>query len=202
MGIKNVAVALSLIAAIGLAGCSSTGATTDQGNVSAETASQRSIDEILGSLNIDTTDPKKLIESLDALPLSERPDDLIASVLPNGVQLQPGQADETFLPVESNDFYLSIAPYVSQTHPCSFHSLTTCVGEMQNTSVELSITDAKTGEAVLAEQRKTADNGFVGVWLPRNGEFKVSIKSDQGIAEQLVTTGENDPTCLTTMQLS
>lgn len=202
MGIKNVAVALSLLAALGLAGCSSTGATMNQGNASAEASSQRSIDEILGSLNVDTADPKKLIEALDALPLAERPTDLIASVLPDGVQLQPGQADETFLPVASDDFYLSIAPYVSQTHPCNFHSLTTCVGEMQHASVELNISDAKTGEVVLAEQRTTADNGFVGVWLPRNGEYKVSIKSEQGTAEQIVTTGENDPTCLTTMQLA
>ena len=202
MGIKKVAVALSLLAALGLAGCSSTDATTDQGSTSTEASSQRSIDEILGSLNVDTADSKKLIEALDALPLADRPEDLIASVLPNGVQLQPGQADETFLPVESDDFYLSIAPYVSQTHPCSFHSLTTCVGEMQNVPVELNITDAKTGEVVLAEQRTTADNGFVGVWLPRNGEFKVSVKSEQGVAEQIVTTGQNDPTCLTTMQLA
>ncbi|MDI6023871.1 CueP family metal-binding protein [Leucobacter sp. UT-8R-CII-1-4] len=202
MGIKKVAVALSLLAALGLAGCSSTDATTDQGSTSTEASSQRSIDEILGSLNVDTADSKKLIEALDTLPLADRPEDLIASVLPNGVQLQPGQADETFLPVESDDFYLSIAPYVSQTHPCSFHSLTTCVGEMQNVPVELNITDAKTGEVVLAEQRTTADNGFVGVWLPRNGEFKVSVKSEQGVAEQIVTTGQNDPTCLTTMQLA
>lgn len=202
MGIRNTAVALSLLAALSLAGCANVDAAPSQGNASTEASTQRSIDEILGELQLDTSDATQLIEALDALPLAERPDDLIASVLPNGVQLQPGQVDETFLPVATDEFYLSIAPYVSQTHPCTFHSLTTCVGEMQRAPIELTIADSSTGELVFAGQRTTNDNGFVGVWLPRNGEFKVTIRSEQGVAEQTVTTGEQDPTCLTTMQLA
>lgn len=202
MGIKNTAVALSLLATLGLAGCSSAGAPAEQSNASTEATAQRSIDEILGSLKLENSDPKQLIEALDALPLAERPDDFIASVQPNGVQLQPGQPDETFLPVSNDDFYLSIAPYVTQTHPCSFHSLTTCVGEMQNAPIKLTVSNTKTGEVVISEQRTTADNGFTGIWLPRGGEFTVRIEGEQGTAEQIVRTGENDPTCLTTMQLS
>ena len=60
---------------------------------------------------------------------------------------------------------------------------------------------AASGEVVVSKDTTTADNGFVGVWLPRGGEFSVRIDSDQGSAEQTVKTGDEDPTCLTTLQL-
>ena len=204
MGIRNASITLSLIAALSLSGCAAqlTAPAEEAPASSPEATQPRPVDEILSELGLDTSHPVQLVEALDALPLADRPSDLIASVLPNGVKLQPGQPDEVFLPIESNDFYLSIAPYVTQTHPCTFHSLTTCVGKMQSTAVELIITDVRSGEVVLSEQRTTEDNGFTGVWLPREGQYSVRINSAQGSAEQLVSTGSEDPSCLTTMQLT
>lgn len=191
MGIRSALLPL-LAAALLLTGCASAQTPAAEGPPMA-------VDQV-AELGIDTSDAKSIIEGLDTLPVANRPspDSLIASVRPNELVLQPG---DVTLPINDSDFYLSIAPYVTQTHPCDFHSLTTCLGELQNTPVELTVTDAETGEVVLSEVTATADNGFVGLWLPRDGAFDVRIVGEQGVAEQQVTTGADDPTCLTTMQL-
>ncbi len=202
MGIKKTAIALSLLATLGLAGCAPAAVAPDEGSSSAQTATPRAIDEILESLELDQTNPQALINALDAMPVADRPSDLIASVLPNAVTLQPGQPDELTLPLDGQDFYVSMAPYVSQTHPCTFHSLTTCLGELQNTPIELTVTDLASGEVVISESTSTADNGFVGVWLPRDREYSVRIDSEGGSTEQIIKTGAEDPTCITTLQLT
>lgn len=191
MGIRTALLPL-LAAALVLTGCASSQAPQADEPPAAL--------EQIAALGIDTTDAKSIIEGLDTLPLANRPspDDLVASVGPNELVLQPGNVT---LPIGDAGFYLSIAPYVEQTHPCAFHSLTTCLGELQNTPVELTITDTATGDVVLSDITATADNGFVGVWLPHDGEFDVRVVGAEGTAEQRVTTGAEDPTCLTTMQL-
>ncbi|GAA2826331.1 hypothetical protein FB468_1516 [Leucobacter komagatae] len=191
MGIR-LAFASLLAAALFLTGCASAQET-------AEEAPPAALEQI-AALGIGTADAKAIIEGLDTLPVDKRPspDNLIASVQPGELVLQPGNVT---MPIDEDRFYLSIAPYVNQTHPCDFHSLTTCLGELQNTPVELTVTDVASGETVISEITATADNGFVGVWLPRDGEFNVRIVGENGAAEQRVTTGAEDPTCLTTMQL-
>lgn len=166
-----------------------------------ELADSVSTVERVNDLGFDTKDPVSLVEGLEAMPVDERPDDLIVSVHPESVQLQPGEPGELSIPLDTADFYLSIAPYVNETHPCTFHSLTTCLGELSNTSIELTVTDAVSGELVLSEQRVTADNGFVGVWLPRDRELVVQVSGEAGTGEQTVSTGAEDLTCLTTLQL-
>ena len=189
MGIKSAVVAL-LTGALLLTGCAST----------SEPEAPTAALEQIAALGIATDDAQAIVEGLDTLPVDKRPspDDLIASVRPTELVLQPG---DVTLPLEGAGFYLSIAPYVNQTHPCDFHSLTTCLGELQNTPLELTVTDVATGDVIVSEITATADNGFVGIWLPRDGEFNVRVVGEQGRAEQRVTTGADDPTCLTTMQL-
>ncbi len=203
MGIRSFVATVSLVAAlsvgaVALAGCS-TAAEPAGGTATNEPSSSTA--QMLDALNLDPADPKTMIEALDAMPVAERPGDLIVSVLPTSLQLQPGEPDEVSITLAHENFYLSIAPFVSETHPCTFHSLTTCLGELQNTPVELTVTDATNGEVIVSKRTSTADNGFVGVWLPRGGEFSVRIDSAQGSAEQTVKTGDEDPTCLTTLQL-
>lgn len=163
--------------------------------------------EALQQLGLSEVDPRGIVVALDALPLAERPDDLIVSVLPDQLRVQPDQPDELVLPLEAGEFYLSIAPYRDQTHPCAFHSLTTCVGEMRSAEVGLRITDAATGEVIVDRQARTADNGFVGVWLPADRELEVEVTAASAdgagteVGRATVTTGAGDPTCLTTIRL-
>lgn len=196
MGIKTAVVPL-LATALLLTGCAAAEEPAQSGSVAAA-------DEI-SALGLESSDPRALVDALDALPLASRPapERLTVSVLPSELLVKPGDIS---LPLDDEGFYLSIAPYATETHPCTFHSLTTCVGELRNAPIELRITDAQTGETVHEAATATADNGFVGVWLPRDRELLVSVTGEgadgaRWTGEQTVRTGEGDPTCLTTLQL-
>src|SRR5699024_11438218 len=77
--------------------------------------------------------------------------------------------------------YVSIAPFVEETHDCFYHSLTTCLGEMSEEPVEVSITDSSTGKAVGEESTTTFDNGFIGFWLPSDISGPTAVE-DEGTA--------------------
>ena len=59
-----------------------------------------------------------------------------------------------------DEFFVSIAPYVEETHPCSIHSLTGCRGEMSNKEFDVYIEDTE-GNAILDQTLKTQSNGFI-----------------------------------------
>ena len=99
-----------------------------------------------------------------------------------------------------DEFYVSIAPFINETHPCTFHSLTGCQGELVNTPFEVYIENAN-GNVLIDESIESFDNGFIDLWLPRDQEFKVIITLDDKQVESTISTFEDDPTCITTMQL-
>lgn len=103
----------------------------------------------------------------------------------------------------ADEFYVSFAPYVSRTHDCHFHSLTTCVGELQNAEVSVKITDDATGEVLVDDSLTTFDNGFVGLWLPRGIDATVTVEHDGKTASSPITTkGDDAATCVTTLHLA
>lgn len=191
MGIRTAIVTVMAATALLLSGCTTAETPADDSNSATLTE--------LEALRIDTSDVTSIIDGLDALKVDSRPSEIMASVQPGELQLEPGGI---VLPLPEDEFYVSIAPYVNQTHPCTYHSLTTCLGELQNTPIELTITDTESGEVVVEGLTATADNGFVGAWLPSDREFQVRIVSADGYAEQTIRTGKNDPSCITTMQLA
>ncbi len=99
-----------------------------------------------------------------------------------------------------NEFFLSIAPYVDQTHPCATHSLTGCQGEMVEKEFNVNIKD-KDGTVILDETLKSQSNGFIDLWLPRDTTYSITVEHDGKTAESEISTFETDDTCLTTMQL-
>jgi len=148
-------------------------------------------------------DAREIIDLLDSMPTAERPDDLVVSIRPHELILTDAAQRETTLPMPDDQFYVSIAPYKDQTHDCYFHSLTTCTGEIQNADVHMLVTDADSGEILIDETRTTFDNGFVGLWLPRDIDITVAIEYDgRSATTDLSTTSDDDATCVTTMQLS
>ncbi|MDX2358379.1 CueP family metal-binding protein [Dietzia sp. PP-33] len=149
-------------------------------------------------------DARQVIDQLDAMPVAERPDDLWASVEPGQLVLSDptGERAETVLAMPAEEFYLSVAPYETRTHDCYFHSLTTCLGEMSGEPVQVTVTDDATGATIVDETRATYDNGFVGLWLPRDLEGTLTITRGDTSASSPVSTGDDDLTCLTTMQLT
>lgn len=144
-----------------------------------------------------------IIDFLDALPISERPEGLMASIRPYELLLTDDVHPDVTLPMPAEEFYVSIAPYVDQTHECHFHSLTTCTGELFDEEVDLTVTDAATGEVIVEETLRTQGNGFLGLWLPRDIDATIEVsQGSRSASTSISTAGDDVPTCLTTMQLA
>lgn len=157
--------------------------------------------EFLAAHDLGGMDAPEIIDHLDRLGGADRPTDLMASVRPDELVLSDDQRELT-LPMPEDRFYLSVAPYVDQTHECFYHSLTTCQGELTGEDVQVRIVDDATGEVLVDEHTTTFDNGFVGFWLPRHldGTIEVSYGELSGQAD--VATTEEGATCMTTLQLA
>ncbi|MBL3698734.1 CueP family metal-binding protein [Leucobacter luti] len=197
--LRPAILAPALAAVLILAGCATASPVAEEAPRAAGSVTETH--EILAGLGLDASDPVALAEGLDALPVAERPAELTASIMPSEVRVQPDQPGELVVPIAADQFYLSVAPYRTETHPCTFHVPTSCLGELRDVAAQLLVTDAATGDVVVDRAVHTADNGFVGVWLPRGGEFTVTMTVDGDAGTQTVRTGADDPTCLTTLQL-
>jgi hypothetical protein len=104
------------------------------------------------------------------------------------------------VPVGASEMIVSIAPYRTQTHPCAIHSISGCQGEITDRPFEVTVIDLD-GELVFTGTVTTGNNGFFEIPLPRNREFMVSVDSNLGRAERLISTSTDDPTCITDMKL-
>ena len=197
-------VIVALLASLGLAGCApapTQAPPTPAPSTSVQPASPAE-PELLAAHGRDGLDTRPIIDQLDTIPLAERSTDLIASVRPAELLLSDNQQREATLPIPDGQFYLSFAPYLEETHECHFHSLTTCVGELQNAEVTVKITDAA-GEVLVDDTLTTFDNGFLGVWLPRDIDATLSVEHDGHTGTTAITTkGAEAATCLTTLQLA
>lgn len=99
-----------------------------------------------------------------------------------------------------DEFFVSIAPYIHQTHPCEIHSLTGCRGEMANEEFHVYIENTE-GNIIVDKKMKTYANGFIDLWLPRNETFTITITKDEKSAQSEISTFEDDQTCVTNMKL-
>lgn len=183
-----------LAVSLAVAGCSAPDA--EESSPTVESSQQ----DLLGTYGLDGLDAKEIITHLDQLPVAERPTDLMASVMPDHLALTSSDT-ELAMPLPEDSFYLSVAPYVDQTHECHFHSLTTCLGELSNEDVQVTIVD-DAGDVIVDEQTTTFDNGFVGVWVPSDteGTIEVSYNGMTGTTE--FSSTDDAATCITDLQLA
>ncbi|SMX99196.1 MULTISPECIES: CueP family metal-binding protein [Brevibacterium] len=190
---KRVAIAAATLSLV-LAGC----APAADSEPSPSTGSQA---DLLATYDLDNMDTFEIINHLDQLETADRPVDLIASVYPDELVLTDNTQEVT-LDLPQNLSYLSIAPYVDQTHDCFYHSLTTCQGELSNTTVDVQITDSTTGETVVDEQVATFDNGFIGFWVPSDITGTIEISHDGRTGASDFTTTDDGATCITDLQFT
>ena len=196
-GRSALAAVFVAILALVLAGC----AITPSGPAPSSVSSQTSEREFLADHGLSGLDVRQVIERLDTMPVADRPTDLLASVQPEALVLTDDQERETRLPLPEDEVYISIAPYRDQTHDCYFHSLTTCLGELASEEVQVTLTGAD-GEVIIDEARQTYDNGFIGLWVPRDTEVTLTIEHEgQEANARISTMNDDDPTCITTMRL-
>ncbi|GFZ93840.1 CueP family metal-binding protein [Nesterenkonia alkaliphila] len=159
-------------------------------------------DSWLAEYNLDGLDGREITEQLDTMPVEDRPGDLIASVEPKELVLFDDQENEASIPLPAEEFYLSFAPYLEQTHDCHFHSLTTCLGEMRHQQIDVTVTDSDTDVVLFDESVRTYDNGFAGLWLPRDITATLTVTHGDRSASIPISTDAEAPTCITTLQLT
>ena len=144
---KSASIVSAIVgASLALSACSSSGAEQE---------------DVLNAHGLEGMDAREIIDYLDQQPITERPTDLMASVRSEEL-IVSNQAGEVALAMPEDLSYVSIAPFVSQTHDCYYHSLTTCVGELDNEPVAVSVFDEETGTTLVDGPTTTFDNGFAG----------------------------------------
>ena len=194
---------LASVAAVSflLAGCASADdAPASSAPATTQAASSEDHAALLADYGLTGMDARTAIDHLDRLGGTDRPADLMASIRTDELLLAANTV-ETTLDMPEDSFYVSIAPYVNQTHDCFYHSLTTCQGEMPLADVEVTVVD-ETGTTILDEEMTTYENGFVGLWLPRDMTGTITITADGKSVESPISTMEDSATCLTTLQLA
>lgn len=123
-----------------------------------------------------------------------------ASVTGTSLIITEENGEETTYDLPEDEFFVSIAPFKEVTHPCTNHSLTGCQGELTDQSFDISIENTE-GEVFYQETKRTGENGFIDLWLPRHDTFFVEITQENKRATAEITTFDDSPTCITTMQL-
>lgn len=127
-------------------------------------------------------------------------EELSSSVYGDRLELREGNRTET-IPIPEDKFYLSIAPYINQTHECGIHSLISCRGELANKEIQVDVIDTN-GNVVYSQQQMTYENGFAGIWLPKNIVGVVSVTYDNKTAAVPIDTANDSLTCITTLKLT
>ena len=207
MSTIRMTVAALAAVAVAAAGCTAQAPQADQSAGSAGSAGSARSADAAGSTIADEhglagLDARQMIERLDATPVAQRSTDLIASVQPDELVLNSGDRTQS-VPMPNEEFYLAVAPYDSRTHECYFHSLTTCLGELRNEQVQVTVTDRATGATVVDDDVTTFDNGFVGIWLPRGLDGEITVEHDGRRATAPISTSNpDDLTCLTSLRLA
>ncbi|WP_337969940.1 CueP family metal-binding protein [Virgibacillus salexigens] len=130
-----------------------------------------------------------------------RVDDGTASITSEELIVTDSNNKETTYDLPEDEFFVSIAPFMKATHPCTNHSLTGCQGELVEKEFDVYIQDDE-GNVVIDETMTSFKNGFIDLWLPRNKTFQVKIEHGGKVSESEISTFEGDNTCITTMQLS
>ncbi|MFC0673481.1 CueP family metal-binding protein [Brachybacterium hainanense] len=181
--------------ALALVGCTDPGPAADAG------AEGSPAEDLLREAGLEGMDAAAIIDRLDAQAPAERPAELLASVRTDVLLLSDAQGREASLPLPEDRVYISVAPYREGTHDCFFHSLTTCLGELPDEPMQVSVRGAD-GASLIDEERTTFANGFLGLWLPRGIEATLSlVHAGGGARTELSTRSPEDPTCLTGLQL-
>ncbi|WP_420175468.1 CueP family metal-binding protein [Luteococcus sp. OSA5] len=146
------------------------------------------------------TDAVAIIDALDASQQQRPMEGLKASVKADQLVLTDDRGERT-LPIPDDKFYLSVAPYLTQTHECFAHSLSGCQGEQAKKQMHITIT-AKDGSTLVDEDVTTGTNGFVGFWLPRDVQGTITATMDGKSGTVPFATAQDSPTCLTTLQMA
>ncbi|OBZ14389.1 hypothetical protein A8L34_10630 [Bacillus sp. FJAT-27264] len=148
--------------------------------------------------NDETVDIKQLVQDFSTRKATATS----ASITSKQLVVTNEGAKDVAYDLPDNEFFLSIAPYIEQTHPCAIHSLTGCQGELTDQEFNVTINDSEGNSVIEKTAMKSQSNGFIDLWLPRDQSYHIIVEREGKIAESVISTFENDNTCVTTLQLS
>lgn len=147
--------------------------------------------------NDESVDIKQLVHDYSTWSI----EDETASITSTQLIVTDLDKKETLYDLPEDEFFVSIAPYINETHPCTNHSLTGCQGELVEKEFDVHI-ENEDGDVVVDEKMMSQANGFFDLWLPRDETYKITIAYDGKTVSSELSTFEEDGTCVTTMKLS
>ncbi|MGA2298035.1 MAG: CueP family metal-binding protein [FCB group bacterium] len=119
------------------------------------------------------------------------PKELIIS-FPDGRQIKKTLPDSAM--------FIAVAPYITNTHTCDTHYLSSCQGELTNKVFQLKASDTN-GNILYNDSISSMKNGFFELWLPRDRTITIHIVYNTMTRDELIGTFSTSNTCITTAQL-
>ena len=153
-----------------------------------------SAESILERLDLNDKELTSIVMALD--DRLDEPQDIGARITGEALLLYQGE-DEVSVPLPEDLFFVSIAPYINDVHPCQVHNLITCRGELYGETMLITIT-LNDGSVLYSEERTTQANGFIGLWLPAGIEGTLSVEMPNRSVSYPISTYTNSDTCITT----
>lgn len=153
-----------------------------------------------GAQEADLDNPDNVKALVDEYSAGNFTDDHSASISATELIITNEDDTEKAYELPEDEFFVSIAPFVNETHPCDIHSLTGCQGELVDADFDIVI-ENKAGDIVVDETMNSEKNGFVDLWLSRDETYNVTVNYDGKEVKSEISTFDQDGTCITTMQL-
>ena len=153
-----------------------------------------SAESILERLGLKDQELTSVVMALDER--LDEPQDIGARITGEALLLYQGE-DEVSVPLPEDLFFVSIAPYINDVHPCQVHNLITCRGELYGETMLITLT-LNDGSVLYSEERTTQANGFIGLWLPAGIEGTLSVEMPNRSVSYPISTYANSDTCITT----
>jgi hypothetical protein len=137
---------------------------------------------------------KEIVDKLERI--TDEKDGLNASITATTLILYDNEEKFEFkLPTE--EFYVSIAPFINESHLCQTHNLVSCRGELSNKEFEISIVKSD-GVVILNQKMKSLSSGFIGIWLPKGIDATLTVNYEGLTVSSLISTYDTSNTCITT----
>lgn len=153
-----------------------------------------SADSILKRLELSELDVPRIVMALDER--LDEPADIGARITGEALLLYQGE-DEFQVPLPKDLFFVSIAPYINDVHPCQVHNLISCRGELYGETMQITIT-LDDGTVLYSEERTTQANGFIGLWIPSGIDAVLTVEMPNRIVSHPISSYANSDTCITT----
>lgn len=125
--------------------------------------------------------------------------DVVSFVTPEAVHFKFKSGTEISIPLPEDQMMVSIAPYITWTHPCTTHYISKCDAELKDTPV--TIKAVTTGGKTVIDGTFRSQTGFFDLWLPREQEINLFVSARGKKATGKITTYKDSNTCNSKLKL-